>query len=492
VYTLVVIDTNTCTDTALVSLTLLQKPVLGANQFANFCPGTFVDLTNYFSVSGVLNSWTYLGNNVANPTSVNAAGVYEIVVTGSNGCADTANVTLSLLNQPILGANQQHTICDGSAIDLTTLYSTTGNSVNWMNGSLPVINPTAVSNAGVYTITATNASGCTSSANVTINLYTKPNLGLDQSITICPGTSIDLTTLFSLSNFISTWTENGNAVTNPTTITIAGNYQLIATDINGCSDTAIVSVTVAQGPNLGSNQAYSLCSWQTIDLSTLYNTSGLTTTYFFNGIAITNYTAVHDSGVYSVNVSDANGCTDEALVVVANVVCLCEANFSSDAKCMQYPISFTLEADSTIIDAYWGFSDTTIPVQHNINPIVKFNSEESVEVTMVATLSCGTVVVKKQVKVEDCSDPCDLFSTTAFFTNRNVTAWYGDCKPEEFIVEVYNAFGQILYSTTNAETDWSSKFGKDFLPDGIYIYRMEYRLTNQEKKVIAQRILLMR
>lgn len=90
--------------------------------------------------------------------------------------------------------------------------------------------------------------GVDNGQNITVN---KPNLGADKSITIsCANGTADITTLYNTSGYTTVY-----STATPST-TLAGLYTLIVTNVNGCKDTAGITVldaSTAIVPAAGSN-----------------------------------------------------------------------------------------------------------------------------------------------------------------------------------------------------------------------------------------------
>ncbi len=235
-------DTTFYLDSMLINFT--PRPNLGADKAAAVCsPGT-INLTTQFTTAGLTTNWTLDGNPVANPAAVSATGLYQLIAINNSGCADTATVNVTINPKPNLGADQALGICAPSSVaNLTTVFNTAGLTTSWTLGGNPVANPAAVTTPGVYQLIATTAAGCADTATVTVTNNIKPNLGADKAVEKCTTSTTDLTTVFNTAGLTTSWTLGGNAVTNPAAVSIAGNYQLIATTAAGCSDTATVTVT---------------------------------------------------------------------------------------------------------------------------------------------------------------------------------------------------------------------------------------------------------
>lgn len=145
---------------------------------------------------------------------------------------------------------------------------------------------------------------------------------------VCSGGPLNLTAS-TVTNATYLWT-GPNCFTstqqNPTGVTaplIPGQYiyTVTATGPNGvtCSDTTLV--TVSPKPVLAADISREICSGNTIDLTNIFNTSGLNTAWTFAGIPVVNITSVSAPGVYQLIATNATGCSDTALfTLVTDVV----------------------------------------------------------------------------------------------------------------------------------------------------------------------------
>ena len=159
--------------------------------------------------------------------------------------------------------------------------------------------------------------------SMTINFTPKPNLGADKTVSVCIGNIVNLTTQFTTAGLTTSWTLGGNTVANPAAVSVAGLYQLIAANNSGCADTATVNITVNARPNLGADQAITKCTDSTRNLTTLFNTAGLTTNWTLGGNSVANPAAASVAGVYQLIATNSFGCADTALVTITNNQQLC-------------------------------------------------------------------------------------------------------------------------------------------------------------------------
>ena len=124
--------------------------------------------------TGYTFSWSGGGGSSATATGL-TAGTYTVTVTDANGCTDTASVTITEPTLLVASAVVDDNVsCNGgndgeataSAAGGTTTYS-----YSWSNAATSA-NITGLT-AGTYSVTVTDANGCTDSTSVTI---TEPTL----------------------------------------------------------------------------------------------------------------------------------------------------------------------------------------------------------------------------------------------------------------------------------------------------------------------------
>jgi serine protease AprX len=94
-YQLIGTNTSGCADTAVVNASFLPKPDLGADKTAGKCTDSTFNATTLFTTTGLTTAWTLNGAAVSNPAAITTPGTYQLVVTNSSNCTDTATVTIT-------------------------------------------------------------------------------------------------------------------------------------------------------------------------------------------------------------------------------------------------------------------------------------------------------------------------------------------------------------------------------------------------------------
>ena len=306
-YTVTGTNAQGCSNTAMTTVTVIPSPVVTANSTAaSVCAGASVTLTG----SGA-STYTW-DNNVINAVSFvpTATTTYMVTGTFTNGCTNTATITVTVNPLPIVTANSSAaSVCAGAGVTLTGGGAST---YTWNNNVIDAISfvPTATT---TYMVTGTDANGCVNTATTTITVNPLPVVTATSSAaSVCTGGSVILT-----GGGASTYTWNNNVMNAfPFIPTATNTYMVTGTDVNGCVNTATVTVTVngllvvALGPNIIQ------CGG-----SAILNAGNPGSFYLWNNASTTQTISVSASGTYIVVVTDANGCTgsDTALVTINSI-----------------------------------------------------------------------------------------------------------------------------------------------------------------------------
>ncbi len=252
-YNVTVTDQNGCTSAGSTTVTEPPQIVITTSYDTAHCGQT--DGAAYANATGGtgLLSYNWIPTNTAGPAMMNVGGGPQtVVVSDGNGCADTS--TVNVFNQAgviaTMGAPVSVSCFGGTNGSVTATYAG-GNgpyTYNW-NTSPAQTTPNATGlTAGSYMVTATDADGCTSTANVVIT--EPPVLTIAVTATpsaVCLGQPVSLgsTVTGGTATYTVLWSPIN--LTGPTQSVIpqaTGTYTADVTDNNGCTATATTSVTV--------------------------------------------------------------------------------------------------------------------------------------------------------------------------------------------------------------------------------------------------------
>jgi hypothetical protein len=234
---------NGCTSAQTTSVSVTGSPVasISASGATAICQGGTVTLTANPAQS-------YLWNNNATTQSITVSngGAYSVVISNGPGCSSAASapttVTVNPLPVAAITANGSTVFCQGGSVNLT---ATGGTTYVWNNNATgATLN---ASTAGNYSVTVTNANGCTATSNsiaVSVNALPTASITANGPTTFCQGANVVLT---ATGNGSIAWTNNQN--TPAITVAASGNYAYTITDANGCTATSTpTTVTVTALP----------------------------------------------------------------------------------------------------------------------------------------------------------------------------------------------------------------------------------------------------
>ena len=323
-YSVTVTDANGCTDSSSVTITepasIIASTVVDSNVS---CNGS-TDGGATASATGGTGAYTYTWSNAATTASITGvgAGTYSVTVTDANGCTDSTSVMItepaSLVASTILDSNVS---CNGNTDGGATASATGGTTsytYSWSN-SATTASITGVA-AGTYSVTITDANGCTDSASLTITSPTGvvASAVLDSNVSCNSGSDGGATASATGGTAGYTYSWSNSATTASITGVGAGTYSVTVTDANGCTDST--SVTITEPTSLVASSVVdnnTSCNGSTDGGATASATGGTGTyTYSWSNAATTATITGLGAGTYSVTVTDANGCTDSSSVTI--------------------------------------------------------------------------------------------------------------------------------------------------------------------------------
>ena len=170
-----------------------------------------------------------------------APGQYEISITDANGCLFTELITINMFGCPgIDSVDVLDVLCHGENSGSASVEFSGGQSmitVSWSNGFIG--NPVTMLEAGSYSVTISDTSGCTSTTNFVVAEPDAISLTVDKIIDVTEENygAIEISVSGGTPPYAYDWMLDGNTIStdqDPDSLSL-GSYIVVVTDANGCS-----------------------------------------------------------------------------------------------------------------------------------------------------------------------------------------------------------------------------------------------------------------
>jgi gliding motility-associated-like protein len=340
-YTCTISDANNCTTT--VTFTINEPTLITANQTVTDANCTLCDGTITANPTGGSGPYTYLwmpGNFTTQAITNLCPGVYTLTITDATGCAVATQIAVSNLNGPTVVASSTNVSCN-AVCDGTGNANVTGGvapfTYNWTGTPVGDGTPSVTGLcAGTIFCQVTDAVGCITFASIII---TEPQpLTVSATITnvSCNGNSdgtITANPAGGTGPYTYSWAPNGET-TQTISGQVAGVYTVTITDANLCS--IVQQLTITQPQVLAATMAFTdvLCNSACNGTASLTVTGGTAPfTYSWSSGQGTANVANLCPGTYTVDITDANGCTTQQSVTITEPTPLITSITSTDASC---------------------------------------------------------------------------------------------------------------------------------------------------------------
>lgn len=143
------------------------------------------------------------------------------------------------------------TVCQGDALTLTASSQLSNTEYVW-EGNVTNGQPFYPQTSGTYTVTATTDQGCKATQNVTVTIIQKPTVTINANPqNICLGETVQLTAGGTATEFVWNNGQTGPAISDKPNV--GGTIKYVVTGkelLNGCTDTATVTVAVNEPPKI--------------------------------------------------------------------------------------------------------------------------------------------------------------------------------------------------------------------------------------------------
>lgn len=268
-YRVIVAGEHSCSDTAVVVITVLPKPDIDAGENMLVCRGATVLLeasgspgTYVWEPKAGLSDHTSRTPSAAPETTT----TYRVTVTDGNGCHATDSVTIFVEARAQVDAGEDRTICLGRSVRLEAVGTATQYRWEPAEGlddpfsATPVASPMVTT---TYRVTSIGVDGCTGTDEVTVSVLPLPVLHTNTEHEICEGNGAILSVQGSEGDI--TWEPSAGVsdihsrtpFVSPQSTTV---YTVTLVNSDGCSTTASIRVIVLPKPTVTAGRDTIVCS----------------------------------------------------------------------------------------------------------------------------------------------------------------------------------------------------------------------------------------
>lgn len=316
-YSVTVTLTGGCSDADTVNITVNTPPDINLGQDITSCTGDTVTIGA--ACTGCTYNWQPGGQSTAF-IDVYVSNTFILKATDANGCADADTINVLFNPSPAIVVDSiKYVSCYGSsdgAVYTTIDYGTPPFSYQWSD-SYPANDDHINLIAGNYSLTVTDANGCSSTTSIPVNQPAQ--LVIDSAAvtnTSCPNTYDGNIDIFASGGVIPyQYSIDGGNSFQPTSTfqnLALGVYSVTVKDQNGCI-ASLSGITVSSNSNLAVflGNDTTICYGSSITL----DAGNPGATYYWTPSGTTGQTNTVTAGTYSVTVS-FGGCNVSDSVVI--------------------------------------------------------------------------------------------------------------------------------------------------------------------------------
>ena len=453
---------------------------------------------------------------------MNVAGTYTLTVSDANGCTASINKIVAQVASPIPVISGTLSFCGSSS---TTLEAGLGySSYAWSNGA--TTHSIIVSTAGIFSITVTNASGCTGAASVTtttvgaVPASPGPITGNNGGVCNSSNNVYSIATVLNTAFYVWTVPAGATIVSGQGTTSISVNYgntfssgDIIVAASNACGQSPsntprkLFITSIATTPGAITGQASGLCG----QLNKVYSITNVAGANSYLWTVPTGATIVSGQGTTTIAVNFANNFgTGNICVKTINVCgnsannCLALQGIPSMPTAINGPISVCAKESNVVYSVapgtgvttyYWSVSNQgkILSGQGTTSIVVEFLNK-NVDITVIANNGCGGST--KQLITVNVGCATNKLALNEDYESNKVNI-FPNPSDDILNIKVENGFGIYNFKAINIlgqlsyENDFlleDNKISVDLkqLPKGVYIGRISNDKFNKSVKFILK------
>jgi gliding motility-associated-like protein len=469
----VIISQNACdySDEILVEYNPLESIDLGPDQ--SICLDDFIVLDATFP--GATYEWQ---DDSDLPTfEVLTDGTYSVIVTLEN-CTAEDSIEINPVEAVSLDLGEDFSICEGESAEISTDIAADSYEWNTSEDTQMI----TVSNAGEYTLEI-SVDDCIYTASVVMEVSPNPSFSLGSDIDLCDGE----TTILDTSSEPGSYEWQDGSLNATYEVDQSGVYSVTVT-LGNCTGSDEVEVFYYPNPEFDLGEDVVVCYSSGFQLEV--DTEVDDVTIVWNTGQSSAVITPNSSGTYEAT-TYANGCSHLDAVNVELIPALyvdlgfdrimCKGEvlpLFADVQDFNYPLTFNWSEQGT-------------------QQMLEVTDTGLYEVTVES--ECDVVSDEIDVYFEQCG--CFVYVPNAFTPDldglNDYFAVETECQFQDFILQIFNRDGELIFYSEDPSQIWdgSHQNGEYFVPNGVYVYRIEYTSATLEgiiSEVLSGHLTLMR
>ena len=279
--------------------------------------------------------WSHDAANTTTTATGLAEGIYSVIVTDANGCADTPAITLVDPGAIIANLDSTPVLCNGDMSSVVFVASIAGGTApftyTWSSGTTGITTDTIVNlGTGTYTVTITDANNCTGTQTLMLSEPVVLTTTMtDTMSTDCDGSAngtatvvpVGGTTIFNDYNY--SWSHMPALNDSVATGLASGMYYVTVTDDNGCEAVDSVTILELKSIEIDLDSVDVLCNGDATGriIATVTTVGGAANTPYIYAWSHDNSLLIDTAdnlvaGTYYLTITDILGCSSVDSIVV--------------------------------------------------------------------------------------------------------------------------------------------------------------------------------
>ncbi|MEX2590593.1 MAG: T9SS type B sorting domain-containing protein, partial [Chitinophagales bacterium] len=405
-----------------------------------------------------------------------SAGTYNLTIIDSNSCEDSISIAIDEPAEVPLTIDVTDADCFGDLGSATAIPSEGSGPYDFQWDNSSENSATVALINGNHNVTATSSEGCEQTATFTINSQPQIILQASTNNPDCYGDTsgaITLNVSGGVGGFSYNWTPPVSNAENASNLP-AGEYQIQITDQNNCSEDTTIHIIAPEELDVVSTAENETC-FDANDGSININSNGGTAPYTYNWNDGTSETIRENlaPGVYSLTITDANGCST---IIIDSIEAALPIWVSTDSSVYTIYEGQQIEINSE------SFTDGKNILAYDWQPITGLDCPdcESVTAAPVESETYTLSIVDEAGCTADTTFEIIVLNEQVFYApsvftpnGDGINDGYG-IKAEgviNFKFQIFDRWGTLIFETNDINEEWDGTYKGKLLPPDVFVYK---------------------